>query len=103
MSSLTPQDNDWSIDQLIQTYQSLLVTDENETNLTLEKQKLDIIQSTERQLKKLLQHRINVNMQDNKSDAEEDTSMLQLILRKIAYYFLILFGLFQDIAGSFIF
>ncbi len=73
------------------------------TQLTIKKQKLEIIQATERQLKKVLQHAMSVNLQEDEVDAEEGASALQQIARNIAYYFLILFGLFQDIAGSFIF
>ncbi len=95
--------DEWTIAQLIQAYESLLVDDKDGTQLTIKKQKLEIIQATERQLKKVLQHAMSVNLQEDEVDAEEGASALQQIARNIAYYFLILFGLFQDIAGSFIF
>lgn len=97
------QINEAFVNQLIQSYESLLAENKHEANLTLEQQKLEIIQSTERQLRELLSHHVNGALRKDPSDVKEKISMFQAILQKIAYYFLIFFGLFQDIAGSFIF
>jgi hypothetical protein len=91
-----------TIEQLIAAFQAQLNPTKT-TRLSIERDKLAIIQAAEKKLKQSLRHHRQQPTAIVNNAPEPTDSRFQSILRKGAFYFLLIFGLLQDIAGSYIF
>ena len=95
-------DDNASLEQLIQSFQAKNVVTQKH-RLRIEKQKLAILKVAEKQLKSLLHQSNNKGNKAKDGEPKPPESRFKYLSRRVSFYFLLIFGLFQDIAGSYIF
>lgn len=95
--SHTPIDKTRTIHQLIQEWEQLAPINA-ENRLAIEHQKLHIIEAFEALIKKDMPTEYMLCMQEPQLDFSSSQT-----IREILYYFLLVFGLFEDGAGSYLF
>lgn len=93
-----PIDKQLTIHQLIEEWVTLTTINTEENKLDIERQKLRIIEA----FQALISVDLPAHYLANNSEQKSDYFLPQRV-REIIYYFLLIFGLFEDCAGSYLF